>query len=354
MNRVAEYFADLEARDAYSGVVRITRNRNELFAHAYGMANRSWSVPTTLDTRFDTASITKLFTAAATLQLVDAGALSLDTPIHDVIDLQGTSIDRRVTIFHLLTHTSGIGDDCDEEAGERYEDLWVERPNYAVRQTEDFLPQFAHRPANFAPGERARYCNCSFVLLGLAIEKLTGRPYRDVVGERIFRAAGMDDSGFFALDEVQPRVAEGADPIRVEDGSVAGWKKNMYSYPPIGSPDSGAYVTAADLERFLWAVQDAKLLSRELSDAFLAPQVTDRAMDGGWTRKYAFGLWFYVDASGHVVCYQKEGVNAGVSGLIRHFPLQDLTFVLLANMEEAVWKPAWWLHERIVRGEMGI
>jgi CubicO group peptidase (beta-lactamase class C family) len=351
LKQIKDYFAQLAARDAYSGVVRITRSGEVLLAEAYGHASRAWRVPNTLDTRFDTASITKLFTAVATLQLVDEGFMELDSRIHDLIDLRDTVIDPRVTIFHLLTHTSGIGDDCEEEAGERYEDLWAERPNYAVRQTADFLPQFAHKPANFAPGEKVRYCNCSFVLLGLAIEKLTGRSYRDVVTERVFRPAGMTDSGFFPTDEVHPRLAEGADPIRSEDDTIVGWKRNIYSFPPIGSPDSGAYVTAADLERFLVSVQSAKLLSRELSDAFLTPQVTDRVMDG-WIRKYAFGLWFYIDPDDEVVCYQKEGVNAGVSGLIRHFPKQDVTFVLLANMEEAVWKPSWWLHERIVKGEL--
>jgi len=353
MRQVHDYFADLTARDEYSGVVRITQGRAERFAEAYGFANRAWEIPNTLDTRFDTASITKLFTSAAALQLVDAGRLALDTPIHDILDLRDTAIDPRVTVFHLLTHTSGIGDDCEEEDGERYEDLWIDRPNYSVRQTADFLPQFVNKPANFAPGEKARYCNCSFVLLGLAIEKLTGHTFRDVVTDRVFKPAGMADSGFFATDEVHPRLAEGADPIRSDDGSILGWKRGIYSFPPIGSPDSGAYVTAADLERFLISIHDATLLSRELSDAFLTPQVDDCEMDG-WTRKYAFGLWFYIDAGGEIVCYEKEGVNAGVSGLIRHFPQQDVTIVLLSTMEDGVWKPAWWLHKRIVSGELDL
>ena len=101
----------------------------------------------TLDTRFDTASITKLFTAVATLQQVDAGAFGLDTSAVGYLGLEGTAISPDVTVRHLLTHTSGIGDDADEEAGESYEAVWQTRPNYSVLETADFLPQFVHRAA---------------------------------------------------------------------------------------------------------------------------------------------------------------------------------------------------------------
>ena len=66
---------------------------------------------------------------------------------------------------------------------------------------------------------------------------------------------------------------------------------------------------------------------------------------------YGYGLWFYVDRSGKTVCYQKEGVNAGVSGLIRHFPEQDINVVILTNMEAAVWSPIWKVHEMIIAGK---
>jgi hypothetical protein len=68
---------------------------------------------------------------------------------------------------------------------------------------------------------------------------------------------------------------------------------------------------------------------------------------------YGYGLWFYVDRSGQVVCYQKEGINAGVSGLIRHFPEQDINVVLLSNMENGVWEPVWKIHEMVVVGDIG-
>src|SRR5215207_10005617 len=142
--------------DLFSGVVLIRRGESTLFSGAYGWASRRWSAPVTLATRFDTASITKLFTAVAALQLVEQGRLGLDTPIVDVVELTGSTISPAVTVRHLLTHTSGIADDADEEAGEDFESLWSDKPCYSVIETRDWLPQFMHKPAVFPPGTGCR------------------------------------------------------------------------------------------------------------------------------------------------------------------------------------------------------
>jgi CubicO group peptidase (beta-lactamase class C family) len=346
-----QYFRDLEANDRYSGVVRISRGGTPLFARAYGYASRNWMIPNTLETRFDTASITKLFTAVATLQMIDRGLFGLETGVIDFLGLEGTTISRDVTVFHLLTHTSGIGDDVEEEDGELYEDLWKTRCSYLVTSTADFLPQFVHKPPNFPPGQGCRYCNCGYVLLGLMIERATGLGYRDYVRTRIFQPAGMSHSGFFRMDRAVHNVAEGCDPVRAEDGRVVSWKRNIYSFPPVGSPDSGAHVTADDLDGFLCAVQSGVLLSAESTRAFLSPQVHYRDRDG-WTQMYGYGLWFYVEAAGRVICYQKEGVNAGVSAVMRFFPAQDINVILLSNMEDGVWEPVWKVHEMVVLGQL--
>jgi CubicO group peptidase (beta-lactamase class C family) len=339
-----EYFQDLEAQDAYSGVVLITQGGTQLYAASYGYASRSWNIPNKLDTRFDTASMTKLFTAVATLQCVDRGAFGLDTRVIDFLGLEGTAISRDVTVYHLLTHSSGIGDDCEEEDGEIYEELWKARPNYSVTETADFLPQFIHKPANFAAGQGCRYCNCSFVLLGLMIEQVSGMSYRDTIRQNVFARAGMADSDFYRMDRVHKNVSEGADPIRDAEGQVVGWKRNIYSFPPIGSPDAGAHVTARDMDRFLHAVHAGVLLSPEHTHAFLTPHVLYRDGDE-WVRKYGYVLEFYQDKAGHTVFYQKDGINAGVSGIIRHYPDRDVNVVLLSNMEDGVWEPIWRVHQ---------
>lgn len=342
------YFRDLEARDRYSGVVLITQGHTTLYEAAYGYASRTWKVKNGLDTRFDTASITKLFTAIATLQLIEQGKLTFETPVIEYLGITDTSISTAVNVFHLLTHSSGIGDDADEEAGESYEEVWKTKPNYSVLETADFLPQFIHKPPNFAPGQSCRYCNVGFVLLGLCIEKTSGMSYRDYVRQHVFARAGMARSDFFRMDRVHDDVAEGCDPLTDEADNIIGWKRNIYSYPPIGSPDGGAHVTANDLDRFWRAMQAGKLLSAELTHDFLRPHVLHSENENRILR-CGYALEFIETKPNHGIYYEKEGCNAGVSAIIRHYPAHDLNVVMLSNTAEGVWKPLRKVHE-VVQG----
>jgi len=328
----------LAAEDRFSGAVTATSRGEQIFAAAYGYASRAWKAPCRLDTRFDIASITKLFTAVATLQLVERGEFGLDTSVVDYLELAGTTISPVVTPYHLLTHTSGIADDADEEAGERYEDLFVAEPNYSFTQTADQLPHFVTKPPNFPPGQGCRYCNGGYLLLGLMIERATQAQYRDFVRANVFGPAGMTRSGFFRMDVVEPDVAEGVEPILSADQRIVGWRRNIYSYPPIGDPAGGAYATVGDLLAFHRALAAGQLLGPELTSAMLTPhEVHTRKPDR--TRMIGYGLEFKLAADGRVGSYQKEGVNVGASGLLRHYPDHDLTLAILGVGEDAVWEP---------------
>lgn len=331
--------------DEFSGVVLVRRDAVELFAGAYGPASRRWPVPNTMGTRFDTASITKIFTAVAALQLVGEGRLSLDAPITSVVNLAGTTVSSEVTLRYLLTHTSGLADDADEEAGEDYEALWIDKPVYSVIETRDYLPQFAYKPPLFAPGTRCRYCNVGYILVGLAIEAATGMPYRSYVQRAAFDRAGMAASGFFDRRSAVPDVAEGWDPVLDDSGVRTGWKQNIFSYPSIGSPDGGAHATAGDLVGFMQAVRAGRLLPAELTEAFLTPQVLHHEGEGmersgeagthdgrgAWSVWYGYGLEFVRDRGGTVRNYYKDGLNAGASGIVRYYPDPELDVVVLSN-----------------------
>lgn len=359
-----EHLRQAAAGDEFSGVVLVSREGETLFEHAYGVASRRWGVPVEVSTRFDVASVTKLFTSVAVLQQVAAGTLDLDASIHDYVDLDGTQIPRQATLRHLLSHTSGIADDADEEAGESYEALWVDKPNYSVTQTADFLPQFVHKTPTFPVGEGCRYCNVGYVLAGLALERATGLTYRDYVREHVLARAGMASSGFFDMREAVPDVAEGWEPVRaavpdgdvpdgvapVDDGDapVVGWRQNIYSYPPIGSPDGGAHVTAADLVRFLDAVRAGELLPPDLTDAFLSPQalhheIPDAAPGRAAAVHFAFGLEIEVTADGSVRSLSKDGINTGSSAIVKHYPGRGgepgVTIAVVSNSEDGAWDP---------------
>ncbi|MDP9822397.1 CubicO group peptidase (beta-lactamase class C family) [Nocardioides massiliensis] len=339
-----EHLGALAERDLFSGVALVRHGGTDLLHTAYGVATRRWHVPVTLDTRFDVASVTKLFTSVAVLQLVEAGRLDLDAPITGLVDLSDTTVRDDVTVRHLLTHTSGIADDADEEAGESYEELFVDRPNYGVTTTRDFFPGFAHKPPRVPPGTDVRYCNVAFVLAGLVVEELTGSTYRDHVREHVFARAGMDGAGFFHMRETTdgPPVAEGWDPVLDEDEAITGWRQNIYSYPPLGSPDGGAHCTAADLARFVEAIRNHELLGPELSASFCAPQVEhyEREDPTNVSMWMGFGTEVAVRADGSVASWAKDGINAGASAVVEHVPDADLTYALVSNLEDGVWS-AW-------------
>ena len=306
---------------AFSGVVHLCMGGETIFLAARGFATPRWRIPNTPQTRFDTASITKLFTSVACLQLVGAGKLDLDASIHTYVDLQNTAISPLVTLRHLLTHSSGIADDADEEDGEDYADLFIDLPCYALTQTADFLPQFVHKPARAAPGTESRYCNVGFILAGMAIEHASGQSYRSYVTREVFDRAGMASAGFFDRRDAEPDVAEGWDPK--PDG---GWQSNIFSYPPIGSPDGGAHATTADLLRFLASLRQGELLTPDLTELFFRPQV--RHKSGFW---FGFGLEF--DGAD----YAKDGVNAGASARLRHYAAAGVDTVVLSNTKDGAW-----------------
>jgi len=335
---IAEQVRTLTDRHAgfgFSGVCLVKRGETEILHQAYGLAHRGFGIPNTVDTRFDIASVTKTFTAAATLQLIEAGELALDTRVMPFLGIEGTRISDDVTVYHCLTHTSGIGDDADEEAGEEYEALFIDKPNYSIRETADFLPQFVDKEPVFPPGEGVRYSNVAFVLLGLVIEKATGMTYRDYVRKHVFERAGMTGADFCAMDGVHADFAEHYKRIDHDDGTLE-WRKNIYSYPPIGSPDGGATVTATDLDRFVRAIVAGELLGEAWVEQFLTPQVKEKDIDVGslWN---GFAFEFRLNSNGTIVRMSKEGNNAGVCSMLAYYPAAEITAVLLANVDYDVW-----------------
>ncbi len=330
-----------EEDENFSGVVRVKRGSEVIFERAYGYTHKGLRVLNEPETKFDTASITKLFTAVSILKLIDEEKLHFDDCIHDLLHLRDTAIHQEITIYHLLTHTSGMGDDADEEAGEDYQALWKDRPNYSVKKTTDYLLQFMYKKANFSPGEGCRYNNCAYILLGLIIEKVTGETYRTFVQEEIFDKVGMKQSGFFGMDDVVERAAEHYQSIFDDEENVIGYQKNIYSYPSIGSADAGALSTTFDLDLFMQAIRKGKLLSREMTRELLSPKETYRTYTTV-SEKMGYGFQFVVNnETGGVIYIQKDGINAGVSCLMNYYPTEDLTLTILANQNTDVWDLSW-------------
>jgi CubicO group peptidase (beta-lactamase class C family) len=308
---------------AFSGVVDVRREGEVLFQSACGLASPRWGVPNTLDMRFDVASISKLFTAVAVLQLVAAGRLDLDASIHDYADLTGTAIGPTVTLRQLLTHTSGLADIAEEDEGENYAEVFRVVPCHTIVALRDFLPLFAHKPPHFAPGSGSRYCNASYVVAGMAVEHASGQDFREYVEAEVLARAGMTRSGYFDKRYAIPDVAEGFDPT--DDGRL---EQNLYAYPPQGAPDGGAFCTAGDLHAFFAALRERQLLPADLTNNFLMPQVAsaDRGPGG-----HGFGLEF------NDLGYYKEGESEGASGIFSHLSVWNADIVILSNTMDGTW-----------------
>lgn len=344
-----------EAADAFSGVVRIQQRNQVCYEGAFGFANRTWEIKPTLETKFRVASLSKNFTAVVIGQLIDEGALRLTDPVTEILELSDTKIAETVTIEHLLTHTSGIGDYFDEmnASDEDWFTLWRDKPIYEMKDLEDYFQMFKDKTQNFQPGLRFQYCGAGYILLGMVIEKLTGHDYREVIRTHVFERLGMKDTVFLNNEDVAVGVADGYEPETDTSGKVVGWKKNIYTMTPSPSADGGATSTLADLIRFNQGLREGELLSPEMTELFMKPHVVDQNSDGfrGYRWKYGFANWFLLQ-NNQVVRMGHTGEEFGVSARLYYYPQEDLDVALLGNQGFCTGALGWRVHELIVEEKL--
>ncbi len=351
--RTIDSLVDKQAKDGgFSGVVLLHGQEGEIYVRAVGLAHRGHDVANAPDTHFGIASVTKMITAVATLQLIETGRIGFDTRAVEYLGLSDAQISPDVTVYHLLTHTSGMAtyfDDTGDESA-NYEKIWQETANYSIRNLSDFLPLFAHSPPISQPGGGFRYCDAGYIVLGLVIERASDLSYFEYVKENVFEAAGMHGSGFLALDGIDENVAEGYIPIKDSDDTAIGWKKNIYAIPAFSASDGGAFCTAGDMARFLKALREGALLSESMTREVLTPRVDDQVTEDG-TWKYGYGMWFLVDKQGSMVRYGHSGEDPGVSCRVYHYPGQGIDMIILGNQSYCAGTLSPAIHDAIIRGQ---
>lgn len=229
------YLAKLAGAGMLSGAVLVAKNGRPILERAYGL--NAPGVPNRLDTKFDMASLSKMFTGVAVAQLAERGKLSYHDPVIKFLpDYPNKQAAEKITIHHLLTHTSGLVDYSEKQdyrparraAGGRFKSL------------EDWLPFFAADPPAFEPGERDEYSNSGFIVLGMIVERASGQNYFDYVRDHIFRPAGMKKT-----------------VLTVESGNSAG----------------GGLTTVRDLVKFAVALRRHRLLGAGYTKLILSPRV---------------------------------------------------------------------------------
>ena len=171
------------AAGRFAGTALVARNGKTVFSQAYGLADREKKTPNTLKTRFRLGSMNKMFTAVATLQLVQSGKLDLKAPFGNYLtDYPNKDVASKVTIEQLLSHTGGTGDIFGPE---------FDKHRLELKTLRDYVNLYGQRAVEFEPGSRWQYSNYGFLLLGVLIEKVSGQSYYDYVRDHIFKPAGM-------------------------------------------------------------------------------------------------------------------------------------------------------------------
>ncbi|WP_214466830.1 serine hydrolase domain-containing protein [Microbacterium flavescens] len=324
LDAIATALDERARADAMSGVVSIDVDGTVLFARAYGLADRAHGVPLTVDTRFGMASASKSFTALAVMALVEDGSLQLDTPVRGILDGDLPTIDDGVTVEHLLSHTSGIGDYLDEEADWEVDDYILTVPVHELAETEAFVRAVAGHAQKTAPGERFAYNNGGYIVLALVAERVSGVGFHELVGERVFAPAGLKGTAFLRLDELPGDAAIGY--LYEEPESL---RSNVLHLPVRGNGDGGAFTTAPDLSRFWRALADGKVLPASTVAELWKPR---RTVESEGLR-YGLGFWLDLDGPGIVL----EGYDAGVSIRSRFDPETRTTVTIVANSSEGAW-----------------
>ncbi len=247
LSTIEKYLNDLVAEDKFSGVVLVAKDDKPIFQKAYGLADKEKNVPNNLETKFNLGSINKIFTRIAIGQLVQQSKISFDDKLGKYLpDYPNKDAREKVTIRHLVTMKSGIGDFF----GEKFDAT----PKDKFRKNSDFIPLFADKPLAFEPGTKDQYSNGGYILLGAIIEKVTGKSYYDFVQANIFKVAGMTNTDSFETDKTPANTANGYFKDNQQN-----WTNNVNTRPYRGSSAGGGYSNAEDLLKFSVALKTEKL-----------------------------------------------------------------------------------------------
>jgi CubicO group peptidase (beta-lactamase class C family) len=322
MSGLGESIDELAASTGFSGVVRVDRGDETVFAGAYGLAHRGHRIANSVDTRFGIASGTKGITAATVMTLVETGELDLATPARSLLRDDLPLIDERVTVDHLLSHRSGIGDYLDEEAIEDPSEYVMPVPVHLLDGSEDYLRVLAGHPQVFAAGERFSYNNSGFVVLALIAERASGIPFERLIQERVCGPANMADTAFLRSDEPAGSTALGY-------LDAQGLRTNVLHLPVLGSGDGGLHSTAADVRAFWLALFSGRIVGLDR----VAEMVQPRSEVPKESMRYGLGMWLH--ATGEAVML--EGYDAGVSFRTVHEPGGSLTYTVLSNTTDGAW-----------------
>lgn len=305
-NQLDGYVLAYVAQGKFSGAVLVAKEDTLLLNRGYSLANREWNIPNTPQTRFRLGSVTKQFTAAVIFKLQDAGLLDTADLVSKYVP-DCPSAWEKVTIRHLLTHSSGIPSFT---SFPDYADT-MHAPSPAVTT----LSRFRDKPLEFEPGSKFSYSNSGYVLLGFIIEKVSGKTFEVALREYVLDPLKLQDTGYDTPDKILEHRAA---------GYTENYEKNAAFIDMTIPHAAGAmYSTVGDLWTWSRAVSSDKLLSPAAWQSMLTPGHNN----------YACGLEVSLQGT-HPRWAHGGGIN-GFATFIARYPDDKLTVVVLGNSESA-------------------
>jgi len=287
------WLGDLHRQGVLNGAVLVARDGREIYANAFGETDLTDGAALTSDSRFPIASIGKAFTHVAVAQLIEAGRLSRDTTLGEIIPDYPQAVTRSATIEQLLHYRAGVAD--------IFTPAFMEMPKDQLTANADYYRLVSAQTPLFAPGEREEYCNGCFVVLGEIIARVSGQSYEAYISQHVFQPAGMLRTSFLRHDQLPADAAHFAGrPMGPEDELV-----DVADFHGVaGSAAGNVYSTLRDLLAFDNALREHRLINAENTGDLLrsAPEsgrATARVGFAGGgpgvsTLLYANGAWTVV------------------------------------------------------------
>ncbi|AZA90075.1 Penicillin-binding protein E [Chryseobacterium nakagawai] len=300
--------------DLFNGSALIAQNGRIILKKNYGKADMSWNIEATSDTKFRIGSITKQFTGMLIMQLKQEGKISLDDKISQYLPWYNKSIGDKITIHHLLTHTSGLPN-------------YTDFPDFKTKMVfenssnKDFAIKYFKDNLRFEPGTQHSYCNTGYYLLGLIIEAITQKSYEEVLKEKIFDVIGMKNTGMENTKQIISSYAQGY------DFDYDGYQKTDYiNMQTAVFAAGGMYSTANDMYKWDTALYRNTLLNDENKKIYFTPY-----LDG-----YANGLVIqkhsdFLKSGKNITTMAHSGGINGFSCNIARIPEDKIYVILLDN-----------------------
>lgn len=310
---VDNYLNNLSENLQFSGSVLISIKGDLIINKGYGMANFELDVPNTAETKLRLASLTKQFTAAAILQLVERNLLSLEDTLDKFISDYPDG--DKVTIHHLLNHSSGIFNHTNDENFHKF------MRNRAT--IEELIDTFKNKPFDFNPGEKYSYSNSGYILLGYIIEKISGKTYEEFIQENIFDKIPMNNSGYDNHEKIIKNRAHGYVSV---NGS---FRNGDFIDMSIPYAAGALYSTVEDMHKWNNALFDEKVINRSSLDLMLKEHI--KVEDNKY---YGYGIGVsYIDHENNSIKQIRHlGGIPGFCTMNSFYPEYDIQIIILCNL----------------------